>query len=55
MTMASGRLLYTTTGTLSTVTFSGGLPHRHRYRGERPRHRRPDLAVPALFVLNLPT
>ena len=27
MTLASGRLLYaTTTGTLSTVTFSGGLP-----------------------------
>jgi hypothetical protein len=47
MTMASGRLLYgSSTGTLSTVDFSGGLPTGPRHRGERPRHRRPVLAVP---------
>ena len=45
MTMASGRLVYaTTTGTLATVDFSGGLPTGSA-TSSAARRRRPVLAV----------
>jgi hypothetical protein len=51
MTMASARLTYaTTTGTLSTVDFSGGLP-TGPVTAVSGRPSRPLLAVPCLFVL----
>jgi hypothetical protein len=46
MTMASGRLTYATTGTLSTVDFSGGLRAGPATALSGPGRRRPLLAVP---------
>ena len=51
MTMASGRLIYaTTTGTLSSVAFTGGVP-----TGTATVHDTTSWQSRGLFVLNLPT
>jgi hypothetical protein len=50
MTMASGRLIYATTGTLSSVAFTGGAP-----TGTATVHDTTSWQSRGLFVLNLPT
>jgi hypothetical protein len=56
MTLASGRLLYaTTTGTLSTVAFSGGLPTGPATVVSGPAIDGQTWQSRGLVVLNLPT